>query len=109
MNRVMRDDLSVLTTVPASTFSKLENKIEWCISDAIEQAILNKEDNVEIDLGFGLLLISFTNNEIRYKFKPSVKFEKTVTDTIIKEQNVLTSNIENSLITKLTNVYKTFF
>lgn len=105
----INESLSTLTTIPESTFTKLENKIEWCISDAIEKAILNGEDKVEVDLGYGKLFISFTNKEIKYKFIPSDLFEKIIINTVMKEHNDLVLNIENSLVSKLVNTYKTFF
>lgn len=101
--------LSTLTTIPESTFSKLSNKIEWCISDCIEKSILNNDNVAEIDLDFGKLLINFSNESIKYKFIPSSRLEKVVSNTVIKEQNDLVLNIENSLVSKLTNTYKTFF
>lgn len=101
--------LSTLTTIPEKTFSKLNEKIGWCVSDGLEKAILNGEDKLEVDLEYGKLIIGFSNNEIKYKFIPDHKFEKIVTNTILKERNDLVLNIENSLISKLTNTYKTFF
>ena len=102
----LKEDLSTLTTIDKSVFSKIESKIMWCISDAIEQAISNKEDCVNINLGYGILTIKFDNNSIKYKFKPSQKFEKLITDTVVNERNDLVLNIENSLVSKLNKVYK---
>ena len=67
------------------------------------------ENTAEVDLGFGILTISFNNNEIKYRFKPSNSLEKSISNTVINERNDLALHIENSLISKLTNVYKSFF
>ena len=109
MNVSVNKSLSNLTTIPEKTFSKLSEKIEWCISDGIEKAMLNNEDSVDIDFDIGKIIINFSNNEIRYRFVPSQRLEKTVTNTVLKERNDLVVNVENSLISKLTNTYKTFF
>lgn len=54
-------------------------------------------------------MINLKNNEIKYKFIPSQKLEKTIINTVLNEKNSLILNIEDSLISKLTNVYKNFF
>ena len=108
MKTNIKSDLSTLTTINESTFSKLETKIEWCISDVIEKAIKNGEDTAEVDLGIGILYIKFSDS-IRYKFVPSQKLEKIITNTVVNERNDLVVNVENTLISKLNNVYKTFF
>lgn len=105
----IKSDLSTLTTINESVFTKLVNKIEWCVSDGIEKAIYKGDSQVNIDLDIGTLLINFDNNEIKYKFKPSPRFEKIVTNTVINEHNDLVTNMEESLISKLTNTYKNFF
>ena len=102
----IKEDLATLTTIEKSVFSKIESKIEWCICDAIEKAILNGEDEVSVNLGFGVLLIKLSNNELKYRFKPSQKFEKAIVNTVINEQNDLVFNLENSLVSKLNNIYK---
>ena len=105
----IKEDLSTLTTINESVFTKLVNKIEWCISDGVEKAIKSGENQANIDLDFGVLKIHFDNNEIKYKFVPSQKFEKILTNTIVNERNDLVLNIEESLVSKLTNTYKNFF
>ena len=105
----IKSDLSTLTTIDESVFTKLIDKVEWCISDGIEKAILSGEDSVTFDLDIGTLLISFSDNVVKYKFKPSAKLEKIIIDTIENENNSLVLNIENSLVAKLVNTYKNFF
>lgn len=105
----LKNDLSTLTTINESTFSKLINKVEWCISDGVEKAIIEDKNELAVDIGIGILLINFTNDEVKYKFKPNPRLEKVITNTIVNERNDLVLNIENSLVTKLTNVYKNFF
>lgn len=105
----IKEDLSTLTTINESVFTKLVNKIEWCISDGVEKAIKSGENQVNIDFDLGTLMINFDNEQIKYKFKPSQKLEKIVTNTVVNERNDLVLNIEESLISKLTNTYKNFF
>ena len=53
----VKKDLSVLTTVNELSISRLFDKIDWIICDAIENANLSEEDLLELDLGFGVLQI----------------------------------------------------
>lgn len=105
----IKNDLSTLTTIDESVFTKLTNKVEWCISDGIEKAILAGDKIVNIDLDIGVLIISLEDNSVRYKFKPSQRLEKIIINTVENETNSLVLNIEESLIAKLTNTYKNFF
>lgn len=105
----IKGDLSTLTTIDESVFTKLITKVEWCISDGIEKAILSGDNIVNFDIGIGILSINIDDNNIKYKFKPSQKLEKVIINTVENEGNSLILNIEDSLISKLTNVYKNFF
>lgn len=105
----IKNDLSTLTTIDESVFTKLTNKVEWCISDGIEKAIKNNEKQVDIDIDIGTLIIKFDDDSIKYKFKPNARLEKIVANTVINEKSNLTLNIEESLVSKLINVYKNFF
>lgn len=109
METNVKEDLSSLTTINESVFTKLINKVEWCISDCVEKSILNGDSLANIDLDIGNLLISFDNNQIKYKFIPSQKLEKAITNTVVNERNDLVLNIEESLVSKLVNTYKNFF
>lgn len=103
----IKQKLSTLTTINESTFAKLEDKVEWCISDSIEEALMNNDEGLIIDLGFGKLFIDIRDN-VKYKFVPSQRLEKDIINVFSGKPSSLTSNVEKSLITKLNNTYKTF-
>ena len=99
-------DLSIITTINESTLEKLNKKAVWCICDNLEKTIYNKEDISEIDIGIGNLLISLENNNVKYKFIPSKDFENQIVDTIVNEKNNLVNSLEETLVDKISNVYK---
>ena len=105
----LKNDLSTLTTINESTFNKLLTKVIWCICDSVERAVLSKDNIVDIDTGIGRLLINISENEVKYKFKPSEKLETSISDTIINEHNELVNVLEDNLVNKMTNVVKDFF
>lgn len=108
MKTSLKKDLSILTTINEATLGKFTDKIEWCISDAVEKSIYQRDVEADIDVGIGHLIINFDNNQIKYRFVPSEHLENTIVDTVVNETNGLVVTLENSLIQKMTNVYKDF-
>lgn len=46
---------------------------------------------------------------MKFRFIPSKDLEKSVTNTVITEKNELIVELEESLVNKITNLYKDFF
>jgi len=105
----LKKDLSTITTINEQVLTKFIEKIEWCISDGIEKLILSGEDSIKIDIGIGFLIITLCEEGVKYKFIPSEHLEKVISNTVINEKNLFVCNLEQSVITKFTNVYKNFF
>ena len=109
MKSSMKKELSTLTTINPNVLSKLFDKELWCISNAVEQAVANKDNLAEIDLEIGTLYIQIDEETIRYKFIPSPTLERAVINTVSYGHNSLIANLEQSLVNKITNTYKDFF
>lgn len=105
----VKKDLSTLTTVNELAINRLFDKINWIISDAVEQAQLSGDNTVELDLGFGTVKIIIEESTVKYKFIPDKFTEKAIIDTIVNGKNQLSLNIESTLVNKLTNIYKEMF
>lgn len=99
-------EISTLTTIKQESLDKLFKLVSWCISDGIEQSLLKDENTTELNLGFGKLLISVVDNNIKYKFLPSSDLEKGIIDTAIYGKNPLKANIDKQLVNNITNIYK---
>lgn len=106
-------DVSTLSTIPEKALNKLNNKVLYCISDALVEAISdaisteNGEDfAVDLDLGIGKLSIGFVDNSIKYKFTPSKDLETSVKQAVLNEQNLLEDVLDKSYVEKIENVYK---
>ena len=68
MNNLIKD-LSILTTIPEDTLTKLVDKCNWCICEYVNELQIDtkREDNiVEIDLGIGKLSILISDNQLKY-------------------------------------------
>lgn len=105
----LMEDLSELTTIQLASLNRLVKQSMWIICDAVEAAVRNKDDSLDIDLGFGTLKIKFDNEEVKYKFIPKPTLENGIAKAIVEEQNPLQLALEKSLADKITNVYKEFF
>lgn len=105
MSRLI-EDISKLTTIPEKTLLKLVEKSYYCISDSVEETILEQKNIVRIDISIGELLIELNSDNIRYKFIPNKELEEVVKETVINRQNLLHDTLETTLVTKITNTYK---
>ena len=99
-------DISTLTTIPYATLTKLSDVLELCICHAVEESILKNGEVTSINVGIGTLNIKATEEEIKYKFIPSSKFEEHVKQTVITKESPLVAKVEERLKDKVMNVYK---
>lgn len=109
METKLTKDLSTLTGISENSIRKLLEKTIYCICSSIEDTINAGEDELSIDLDYGTLKILVLNDNVKYKFIPSKKLDNAVTRTIANGKNELATVLEEALIGKIENVYKTFF
>ena len=100
-------DIATLTTLPVSNVEYMTDIVTDTISHSVLEAKLNNEDTSVISLGkIGKLLISITDEELRYKFIPSKYLEDKLITTLNAEESSLEVKVENSLNKRLISVYK---
>ena len=102
-------DLNVLTTIPTASLQKLFDKIQFIICHTLEESILEGDEITEVDLDFGTLVIKIEDGQIKFRFVPSVKLNKSIKSTIIDKKSPLTSEIEATLKDRITKTYKELF
>ena len=98
-----------LTTIEESTLERLSNLISNCIVDAVFEGVLNDDEIVDIDLYFCRIVISRSNNELRYKFVPSAKLEEDIVKAIKEKKNSLDTIVLDKLKNNLLSTYKDLF
>ena len=99
-------DLSILTTIDESVLVKLFDKINLCIANDVNEAMIAESNLFDIDLNFGILHIKIDDDSIEYRFEPSKRLESLI-GKAVEQENKLVSTIESSLASKVQNVYKT--
>ena len=102
----VKQDLSVLTSIPETTLTSLNEKVIMVIGNAVEEALLKEHDQLSVDLGYGVLKLTINNSQVKYRFEPSKKLEEVVISTVLMEKNSFVSKIESNLVQRLTEVYK---
>nr|DAR38066.1 MAG TPA: hypothetical protein [Caudoviricetes sp.] len=100
-------DLSNLTTINYKTLIRTSNIIIGCICEAIRESEVNNKDITEVNIGIGTLIIKKEDKEFKFKFVPSDLFKKLLVSTLKNKTMPLDIILEDSLISKLTNTYKT--
>lgn len=100
------EDISTLTSINKKALDKLSNVAIYCINDAVVESLITDNDTVKVDIGIGELWLRLENDQVKYKFIPSAKFEESIVNTITNKSNLLEISIENSLKEKITNTYK---
>ena len=102
----LTSDLSLLTTIPDKVLEKLNDKLVYCISEAVAESALAEEEITELDVGFGTLFIKNDKFEPKFKFVPTENFMSTIKDSINNKLNSLEDTLNESLANKVVNVYK---
>ena len=100
-------DISTITTIPKEALAKLVQKAEWCICNIVDENRLANNLISQIDLGFGSLLIKDGDDDIEYKFIPSTQLEEGIRSTLVDKKNPLKLKLEETLVDKILNTYKT--
>ena len=105
----IREKIATLTTIENDSLAKINNLISCCISDAVYSSVLSDDSQVSVDLDFGTLTISRSNNELRYKFVPSAKLEEDIVKAIKEKKNALDNLVLERLKNSLVSTYKDWF
>ena len=98
-------DLSTITDIPKLSLEKLANEQALLLSHAIYEALIAKENTASADLGYGKLFIRYENNEIKYKFVPSKKFDELIRKTISNKVSPLTQSLETAISETVNKIY----
>lgn len=109
MKQKLLTDISKLTNIKYSIFSKLKEISEECICDYVLEAKLRDDDLIEIDIGFGKLSMLVLEDGIEYMFKPSLSLEKSISNVIFSDEKVLVKKVEEGLSNRLISTYKELF
>lgn len=104
----LKDDISILTTIPVPALTKLEEKVAMCICHDVEESVLEGQSITDIEIGIGNIQILADGNEVKYRFVPTKKFDNAVKRTITEQCSPLTRTVESTLAKRITTIYKDY-
>lgn len=96
------NDLSVLTKVPAKALNTILEKEMLCIGSSINDAKLNGQSVVELNIGLGCLSVELAT--MQCKFIPSKLLKNTIKKSTVENIDPLSFEIEQALAAKLINI-----
>lgn len=105
----IKEDIVTLNDISKTTIDRLFDIVTSCICFDLHEALLSKENCVDIDIGFGKLLMQVSDKGIRYKFIPSKTLEQGLQQVVERKEDPLQKKLEKSLSEKLLAAYKDFF
>jgi hypothetical protein len=107
MNKIT-DEVSTLTKLSTSTLNKILEKAMYCICEDVEETQLAKDGThtTVLDIGIGTLTILVSEDSIKYHFTPSAKLNDAVVSTVSERKNPLVKAVDESLVSRVTNVYE---
>jgi len=100
------DDVCKLTTIPYTVMKRLISKVSMCISHAVCESLLSGENITQVNVGIGKLFINVSDDSITYKFIPSPHLEELLVNTVNSGESPLVTKVEDTLKSKIINVYK---
>lgn len=106
MNVKLVNDLFAVTGVPKLTLENLITKTNLCIGHTVWESLTKSEGITEIDIGIGVLYIKLAEDNLKYKFIPSVNLEAMLQSTITTKTSPLINSAECSINKKIENTYK---
>lgn len=106
----MNEELSTLTTIPKTTFDRIDKKRRDIIGHAVFENMLQGQMTTKADIGIGTLYIGVEEDDsILYKFVPSPKLESTLIETIKTKKSPLITDVEEVISERIMNAYKDLF
>lgn len=102
MRNYLIKDVSSLTGCSQTVLGDIAKLSALSIGHGVSEMVRNDDDCIEIDLGYGILSISFIDNEVHYKFSPNQFLENTVIESYQGNSpiiDVAIDTIKNRLMT----------
>ena len=103
------NDLATVTGLSKLSLEDLSDKSQACICHAIKESLVAQNPITEVDVGIGVLYIKIDNDEVKYKFILSKKFDNNVSFTVMNKESPLIIDLDKSLKLRIEKAYKGLF
>ena len=107
MNKVdILTDISTLTAVSRLSLENLCAKANLAISHGVLEATHKLDNQIECNIGIGLLYIKIEESAIKYKFIPSRDLEDKLATTLKEKESPLILTADKILGQRIENAYR---
>lgn len=96
------NDLGALTKIPSKAINTLMNKMSLCIGSEIHDALLNKEEILQLNIGIGILCVNLS--DMQCKFLPGKDLKTIIKRSLTEKIDPVEFELEQTLIAKLSNI-----
>ena len=90
------DDLSSATHVPMVTLRAIADKAYPIIAHGVYEALIEEDDEVVVDVGFGEIIFHLSEDEIKTRFEPSKELENIIKKTVETRADPMIGLLEES-------------
>lgn len=104
------EDLCSLTALKKTKLDKVLNKLSDVICDDTLETKLKGESSVELNIGFGTLLVSIgEKDKVSYNFIPSKKLSRNMNKTLKGSKSVVEEKLEKDIVNALIMPFKELY
>lgn len=99
-------DISALTGLSVTSLNEVMNKASMCVAHGVYESILTGDNEVEIDVGIGTLVVRVCDDVVKYRFEPSKSLEQNLVDVVNKKTSPLLERANDTLRERIKRTYK---
>lgn len=106
MKRNLTKDISALTGLTVTSLNDVMSRASMCVAHSVYESVLSEENEVEIDIGIGTLIVKVCEDVVKYRFEPSKALEENLIEVVNKKQSPLLEKANETLRERIKRTYK---
>lgn len=99
-------DLSTLTNVSALTWKEMTRRSTSLLSHYVVEAQQAQLNNIDVDIGIGLLRLKFEGDDLKFRFEPSRELSRKIQKAVDSNTSSLVHDVDAELGKRFSSTYK---
>jgi hypothetical protein len=104
--RNLTKDISAVTGLTVTSLNEVMGKAALCVAHSIYEGVVAEENEVEIDIGIGTLVVKICEDAIKYRFEPSKALAQSAMDAVNNKTSPLLERANETLRERIKRTYK---
>lgn len=104
--RNLTKDISALTGLTVTAINDVMSRASMCVAHSVYECTVTGENEVEIDIGIGTLVIKVCDDAVKYRFEPSKALEQSMIDVVNNKTSPLLEQANATLRERIKRTYK---